>query len=111
MRGRCIYEVDVVFCEFCSAFKIAHTKRRATTATSVFHERYFEPKGFQHFDGGDSDVRFVIAHEGVVPEDDFAPSGERGRLARCFWCLAKNCCIDSVTAVRYRVAPGVTRGA
>src|SRR5947208_12708660 len=103
--------MDVVCSEFLCGSKIPLTKRRSSTAAAIFRERNLKPQRFQHFHCGDSDVRFVIAHECVVPEDDRAASGERGRPARCFWRLAKKWGARSGAAARCCAAWGVTRGA
>src|SRR6266478_8910341 len=81
---------DVVFSEFCGEIEISLTKCRSPAAAPIFRKRNFEPERFQHSYRSKADVRFVIAHKGIVPEDDFAESGERRRLARCFWRVVKN---------------------
>src|SRR5205809_8008564 len=85
---------DVVFPELCGGVEISQTKCRSSAAASIFHQHNFKPKGFQHFHRSDSNVRFVISHECVVPENDrttllyrrslnavVAAIGERGRAA------------------------------
>ncbi len=37
-----------------------------------FSRANFESQRFQNFHSGHANVRFVIAHKGVVPEDDSA---------------------------------------
>jgi len=55
----------------------------AAAAAAAFHERDLEAERFKNTHRGDADVRLVIAHKGVVPENDApALSGERGRGAR-----------------------------
>ena len=52
--------------------EISLTERRSATALPIFCEGNFKPECFQHFHCGYSDVRFVITHECIIPEDDFA---------------------------------------
>src|SRR6266436_2781623 len=77
---------DVVFSEFCGEIEISLTKWRSPAAAPIFRKRNFEPERFQHFYGSKADVRFVIAHKGIVPEDDFAfvvaAIGDRGSPRR-----------------------------
>lgn len=58
-----------------SSFEIALAEGGAAAAFAAFDERDVEAKGFEDFDGGDADVRFVVTDEGVVPEDDLAACG------------------------------------
>jgi hypothetical protein len=77
-----------VFREFCRGIKISLAECRSAAAAPLLQERDFESERFEYFHCGNADVRFVIAHKRVVPENDFASSGERGRLARCVTRLA-----------------------
>ena len=81
---------DVVFSEFCGEIEISLTKWRSPAAAPIFYEHNLKPERLQHFYCCDADVRFVIAHKGIVPQDDFATSGERGRLVRCVTRLAEH---------------------
>ncbi len=38
----------------------------------ILRERDFKAERFEHFHRRDTDVRLVIAHEGVIPQNDFA---------------------------------------
>ena len=71
-------------CEFCGGIEVSLAECRAPAAAPMFHERHFKSERFQHFHRCNADVRLVITHKGVVPKNDVAASGERGRLARCF---------------------------
>src|SRR5439155_26564273 len=64
--------MDVVHSDFCGGIEISLTECRTAAAMPLLHEGNFKAKCFEHFHRGDSDMRLVIAHEGVVPEDDFA---------------------------------------
>ena len=66
-------------CEFCGGIEVSLAKCRATAAAAVFYERNFESECFEHFHCCNADVRFVIPHECVVPENDGAALRERGR--------------------------------
>ena len=61
-----------MLCELCSGIEISLTERRTSAAASIFRKRDLKAKRFQYFHCGDPDVRLVIAHEGVIPQDDFA---------------------------------------
>ena len=50
---------------------------------SQFRQHDFKARGFEHLDGGHADVRFVIAHESVVPKDD--PAAEFAGMRFCVW--------------------------
>ena len=39
-----------------------------------FLQRHFKAECFQHFHRGDADVRFVITHESVIPQNDATAS-------------------------------------
>ena len=71
MRGRSIQKIDIVGSDFCSGIEISLTECRSSAASSFLHEGNFKPEGFEHFHRGDSDMRLVVAHEGVVPENNF----------------------------------------
>ena len=72
LRASRIQKIDVVFSELRCRIEISLTERRSSAAASLFCQRNLEAKRFQHFHRSDSDMRLVIAHEGVVPEDHFA---------------------------------------
>ena len=68
---------DVVFCECRGGIEISLAEGRASAAAPVFYERNFESERFENFHRSDADVRFVITHEGVVPENDAAAAVAR----------------------------------
>src|SRR6266576_5799133 len=102
---------DVVFSEFCGEIEISQTKCRSPTAASISYQHNLKPERLQHFDCSNGDLRFMVTHECVVPQNDFAASGERGRPARCFWRLAKNLWTGSGTGAAGCAARCVIRGA
>ena len=61
-----------MLCEFCGGIEVSLAKCRSTAAAAVLHERDFESERFKHFHRGNADVRFVIPHKCVVPENDGA---------------------------------------
>jgi hypothetical protein len=65
-----------------SRFQVALTESGASAAFAAFDQRDREPKRLQHLDRGDADMRLVIAHERIVPENDFATFGRVGALRR-----------------------------
>src|SRR5215510_5324858 len=75
---------DVMFCEFRCGPEISDAECRSSTATPVFYKRNLKTERFQNFHRSNSNVRLVITHEGVVPEDhvaSVAAIGDRGRAA------------------------------
>ena len=61
-----------MFTEFCSSVEISLTESWPSAAASFFRERHVEPQNPQHFHRGDSDMWFVVPHEGIVPQNNFA---------------------------------------
>ena len=61
-----------MFSEFRGGVEVSLAERRASAAAPIFYERDFESERFQNFHRSDADVRFVVAHKGVVPKDDMA---------------------------------------
>src|SRR4051794_40663217 len=51
-------------------------------ATAPVRKRDFEAERLKHFDGGDPDVRLVITHERVVPENHATAPSNRPLV---FW--------------------------
>src|SRR6266566_5953810 len=45
---------------------------RPAAALPIFRKRNFKPERFQHFNCGNSNVRFVITHKCIIPKDDLA---------------------------------------
>src|SRR5262249_8415263 len=71
--------------------EISLTEGWASAAASIFYQCNFEPERFEYFHCGDADVRFVVAHKGVIPENHMpsavagvadSGSSERGKLSR-----------------------------
>ena len=52
--------------------EISLAECRPAAALPIFRERNFKPERFQHFNCGNSNVRFVITHKCIVPKDDLA---------------------------------------
>lgn len=63
-----------MFPKFSRGIEISLTERRTSATLSIFRQRHFKPKRFEHFHCGFSNVRFMIAHERVVPENELASS-------------------------------------
>ena len=63
---------DVMFAEFRCGIEITDTECWSSAAAPIFYKRNLEPERFQDSHRSDADMRFVIAHKGVVPEDDMA---------------------------------------
>src|SRR6266436_5314038 len=74
-------------CQFHCGIEITDAECRSSAAAPIFYKRNLEAECFQNFHRRNSNVRFVITHEGVVPEDDVAALlvvaaiGDRGRVA------------------------------
>ena len=58
--------------EFCGGIEVSHAECRPSATAAIFYKHNFESERFEHFHGGNADVRFVIAHKCVVPKDDVA---------------------------------------
>jgi hypothetical protein len=74
-----------MFAEFRCGIEIPHAERWSSAAAPIFYKRNLEPERFQDSHRSDADMRFVIAHESVVPEEDVAARvvaviGDRGRV-------------------------------
>ena len=65
-------EIDIVFPRFSSRIEVSLTERRAAAAFPVLQQLHFESERVQHLDRRNSNVRFVITHERVVPQNHFA---------------------------------------
>src|SRR2546425_5757005 len=78
--------MNVVFCELRCGIEVSLAECGPSAAATIFYQRHFESQRFQHFDRCDPNVRFVIAREGVVPENYAAPPvagvGDPGSRAR-----------------------------
>ena len=61
-----------MFSDFPCGIKISLTERRSSAAAAIFHKLDVKSERFEHFHRGNSDVRLVVTHKGVVPEDDIA---------------------------------------
>src|SRR5438270_11832634 len=67
---------------FARGIEISLTERGTAAAFPVLHERDAKAERFQNFHRRDPDVRLVVTHESVVPENDFAALGRGGALRR-----------------------------
>src|SRR5436309_14401469 len=63
-----------MFCEFRCGIKVSDAECWSSAATPIFYERNLKTERFQNFHRRDTNVRFVITHEGVVPENDLGSS-------------------------------------
>src|SRR2546430_16634437 len=63
-----------MFCDLRRGIEITDAECRSSAAAPIFCKRHLEAECFQNFHRRNSNVRFVITHEGVVPEDDAASS-------------------------------------
>src|SRR6185503_7709235 len=61
--------------------EIALTKSRTSTTRSPFDEPHAESSGFEHPYRGLPDMRFVVAHERIVPKDNLTAGSIRPRRA------------------------------
>src|SRR5437899_7301010 len=52
--------------------EISLAKRRPPATVSPAHQRNLQAERFQHFYRGLADMRFVVANERIVPENDLA---------------------------------------
>ncbi len=59
-------------CEFRGGIEISLAERWPAAALPIFYKRNVKAERLQYFHRSDADVRFVITHKGVVPEDDLA---------------------------------------
>ena len=71
-RAKAGENFDVVLCEFCCGIEVSLTKGRAPAAAPIFYKRNFESERFEYFYRGNPDVRLVITHKGIIPENDGA---------------------------------------
>ena len=61
--------------EFFRFVKITYAEGGAAAALAFGQQGDGKTGGFEHGDGGAADVRFVVAHKGVVPENHAATLG------------------------------------
>src|SRR4029079_8888217 len=59
-------------CELRRGIEISLAECRSPAAAPVLYDRHYESERLQHCHRCNAYVRFVIAHEGVVPKNDFA---------------------------------------
>src|SRR5207245_7687143 len=102
----------IMFSELRCGIEISLAECRTATALAIFRKRNFKPERFQHFHRSHSDVRFVITHERIIPEDDLA-SGRDAALrrpdiaARCPYLSSCKPAIESfVRVLRQRTPSG-----
>ena len=70
-RRSCLTSRDCV-ARVASLLEISLAERRAAAAFPFLRKHHFKSERFQNLHRRDTDVRLVIAHEGVVPENDLA---------------------------------------
>ena len=74
-----------MFCEFRGGIEISDAECWSSTAAPIFYERNLKTERFKHFHRSNANVRLVITHKSIVPEDDaatllvVAAIGDRGR--------------------------------
>ena len=114
MRAGRIEKIDIMFSELRCGIEISLAECRTATALAIFRKRNFKPERFQNFYRSDSDVRFVVAHECIIPKNDFA-SGRDAALqcpdiaARCPYLSSCKPAIESfVRVLRQRTPSGNT---
>src|SRR5436190_19462843 len=98
-----------MFSELRCGIEISLAECGTAATLAIFRKRNFKPERFQNFYRSDSDVRFVIAHERIIPEDDFA-SGRDAALrhsdiaARCPYLSSRKPAIKSFPRVMWQRA-------
>src|SRR5437899_81372 len=65
-------EIDIVLPHFSSRIEVSLTERRTAAAFPVLQQLNFESERVQYLDRRNSNVRFVITYERVVPQNHFA---------------------------------------
>ena len=63
----------------CRRIEVADAEGGPAATAPAHRQLDLEPCGFEHFHRGDADVRFVIAHKGVVPQHHPAARRELSR--------------------------------
>src|SRR6266404_2028198 len=80
-------KIEVVFPGLCRRIEVSLTKCWPPTTFAISEQLDFEAERFEHLHRCNTDVRLVITHKGVVPENDFAAVvagvGDPGGPARC----------------------------
>src|SRR3954468_4221848 len=69
-RDACVMareKIDIVPPQLGRIIQISLTERGSSTAFSVLHQLDFKSERFEHSDGRDSNVRFVVTNERIIP--------------------------------------------
>ena len=111
MRAGRIEKIDIMFSELRCGIEISLAECGTAATLAIFRKRNFKPERFQNFYRSDSDVRFVVAHECIIPKNDFA-SGRDAALrrpdiaARCPYPSPLKPAIEPFARVMWQRTPG-----